>query len=75
MSKVIAQAKVVFQHSNYRDALRALLNPLLESGESYRTLSQKCELSSPNFFQKILSGERNLTFKSAQKDCGWFGLG
>jgi len=56
----------IFSFDHPLEYLEDLLRRYVAEGYSYRELVSRCELGAPNFFQRILKGERKLTLKSAK---------
>jgi uncharacterized protein (TIGR02147 family) len=59
----VIKKRTFFEHTNYRELLKCLINDRKEEGKpfSFRWFSQKAGYSSPNFLKLILEGKRNLT--------------
>lgn len=59
----------VFQYENYRDFLKDYyeFKKQHHNGFSYRVFSKKLGFTSPNFIKLVISGNRNLSLKSAKK--------
>lgn len=56
----------IYHYRSYRDFLRDLIEEKRVSKKlSYRYFARKCGFKRPNYFQSILTGERNLTAQSA----------
>jgi uncharacterized protein (TIGR02147 family) len=70
----IKEAVSVFDHQSYRAYLTAELAARKAAGASYRQLASACGIGSPNYFQQVLSGARNLTVETAKKIAQGFEL-
>lgn len=57
----------IYAFSNYREYLAAFIAVHQEGGESLRALSRRCGISSPNYLQQVLRGQRNLSRHFAAK--------
>lgn len=58
---------MIFNYLNYRKFLSDRLVIELKEGKTYRHLSKEVGMSTPNFFQQVISGQRNLTELHAKK--------
>ncbi len=65
---------LVFDYHDYREFLRSLLSQNRKHPMSFRGLAQKCGFKSPDYIQRILAGERNLTTTAANKLAKALGL-
>ncbi|MGE0174315.1 MAG: TIGR02147 family protein [Oligoflexales bacterium] len=63
-----------FDYSDYRAYLRDALQTRIDSGLSYRSVSKRCGISSPNFLQSVIRRDRNLTLESGKKIAEGLGL-
>ncbi len=57
----------IFSYTNYRSFLGDDLAARKAKGQSFRQVATACGISSPNFLQQVVSGQRNLTAKMAKK--------
>lgn len=58
----------IFNYTNYREFLAHFVKFKLDTTNlSYRALAKKAGINSPNYFQMIINGTRNLTAASALK--------
>ncbi len=65
----------IYRHRNYRSYLNELIETAKDQDISIRSLSRQCGVSSPSYFQRIISGERTLTSEAAHKISNGLGFG
>ena len=57
----------IFSYKNYRRFLEDSLTSQKQKGLSQRSLTKRCGLSSPNYFQLVIQSKRNLTPATAKQ--------
>lgn len=58
----------IFSYTNYRIFLGDYIQRhYLANGKSYRLLSKDCGINSPNYFQQVVSGQKNMSPQMAEK--------
>lgn len=61
----------IFIYLNYRVYLEDYITlHFIEKGKSYRAMSKHCGIRSPNYFQQVIAGQKNMTPATGAKVCG-----
>ena len=68
------QSISVYAYGDYRKFLKEFLEAEAQAGRSFRSYAKAAGFSSPNYLQRILTGDRKLTVKSATKVAAAIGL-
>ena len=73
---MVSPAKLsIYSYTSYREFLRDFFQRhVLDRGLSWRYASKKSGIKSPNYFQQVIIGHRNLTLDAARKFSQGFGL-
>lgn len=64
----------IFEFDDYREYLKVALAENQSKGISIRKFTRSSGLASPNYFQMVISGKKNMSIQSAKKVAQALGL-